>query len=214
MENYYEVLNVPLSATLDEIKKGYRTLAKKYHPDVCKDKKLFHTFNRITSAYKTLMDEKERILYNEKLLNVRFRPEPRSLEKKEKGIKVIYSRSLGTLARRGFFLSHITKSYRKSIDLKYDVEVFIDYEQSRKAGSFEIDVPAKFPCPECSGQDHYCRFCDGKSYIVRPVKIRVALPQAPLPGEIFEVNLSSLKQSHLTVIKAAKLRIKVNLTHP
>jgi molecular chaperone DnaJ len=213
MQNYYEILNLPLSASVDDIKKSYRHLAKKFHPDLCPDQEHHPAFNLITTAYKILVDGKERLLYNERLLKVRFRPGNAQSAKQrpeDRKRKVVYSRSLGVLARRGFFLSSIPKSYRKSMDVKYDVEVLLEAAEAGSAGQFEIDVPTKFPCPECGSRDHYCRFCDGKGYIIRATKIKVLLPKVPVSGEIFEVNLSGLRQGNLSVVRAARLRIRVS----
>ncbi len=215
MKNYYEILNLPLSASVEEIKKNYRVLAKKYHPDTCQEKKLYHFFNVITLAYQTLMDPQERRKYNEKLLNICFKPMTKEnrVEEEDEKIKIIYSRSLGALAKRGFFLSNLPKSYRKNRDLKYDVEVFLDYKKAETLRIFEIDVPTKYPCPECRGQDHYCTFCLGKGYIMRAMKVKVALPRTPLSGEIFEINFNPLNTGQLAVIRASKLRIKINLRY-
>lgn len=213
MRNYYEILDVPLSASVEDIKKGYRYLAKRFHPDVCKNKDSGKIFNLITTAYKILSNEKSRLKYNKKLLDIRFRPEEVFSDQNEKKVRVIYSRSLSALAKRGFFLSNIPKKYRKRMDIKYDVEAVIDYVQSRKGGIIDISVPTKLPCPDCNGQDHYCRLCDGKSYIIRAIPVKVILPKEPQSGEIFEVNLTGMKKGHLAVIRANKLRIKIILTH-
>lgn len=213
MKNYYEILKVPLSASDEDIKSSYRKLAKKFHPDVCRNENQYPLFNIITNAYKVLSNKKERLKYNEKFLKLKFQAEKEIDYKKEKKIIVTYSRSLGILAKRGFFLSSIPKQYRDKMDLKYDVEVRIDYWDAQKNGMFEISVPTKLPCPDCNGLDHYCKMCDGKNYIVRATKINVLLPKAPQSGEIFEVDLTKIKKGRLAVIRANKLRIKVILTH-
>lgn len=57
MESYYDVLGVPKTATADEIKKAYRSLAFKYHPDRNPgDKAAEEKFKKITVAYDTLSD--------------------------------------------------------------------------------------------------------------------------------------------------------------
>ena len=65
-QDYYAVLGVPASATQDEIKKAYRRLAAKHHPDKnASDPKAAETFKGISEAYQTLGDAEKRKQYDE-----------------------------------------------------------------------------------------------------------------------------------------------------
>ena len=64
-EDYYTVLNVKRGAPDDEIKKAYRRLARKYHPDVNpKDKAAEEKFKQISEAYEVLSDPKKKEVYD------------------------------------------------------------------------------------------------------------------------------------------------------
>lgn len=60
----YNILEVDKSATQDEIKKAYRKLSKKYHPDLNKDDNAETKFKEISSAYETLSDDEKRKNYD------------------------------------------------------------------------------------------------------------------------------------------------------
>jgi len=63
-KSLYETLNVSENASTAEIKKAYRTLAKKYHPDMNKDPKAEEKFKEINAAYEVLGDEQKKSQYD------------------------------------------------------------------------------------------------------------------------------------------------------
>lgn len=63
--DYYEVLGVAKSASLDEIKKAYRKLALEYHPDRNKTKEAEEKFKEVTKAYEVLSNEEKRKTYDQ-----------------------------------------------------------------------------------------------------------------------------------------------------
>lgn len=64
-EDYYEVMGVKRDATQDEIKRAYRKLARKYHPDVSKEADAEEKFKRLGEAYEVLKDPEKRAAYDQ-----------------------------------------------------------------------------------------------------------------------------------------------------
>ena len=65
-QDYYEILNIKKEASTDEIKKAYRKLARKYHPDLNPgDKAKEKKFKEINEAYEALSDPKKRAEYDQ-----------------------------------------------------------------------------------------------------------------------------------------------------
>ncbi|HOP57567.1 MAG TPA: molecular chaperone DnaJ [Bacillota bacterium] len=63
--DYYDVLGISKNATDEEIKKAYRLLAKKYHPDVSTEKDAEAKFKEVQEAYDVLSDETKRAQYDQ-----------------------------------------------------------------------------------------------------------------------------------------------------
>lgn len=64
-KDYYKILGVGKSATEEEIKKAYRKLALKYHPDKSKEKGAEEKFKELAEAYEVLSDKRKREIYDQ-----------------------------------------------------------------------------------------------------------------------------------------------------
>ena len=64
-KDYYAILGVKKDATADDIKTAYRKLARKYHPDVSKEKDAEEKFKEMSEAYETLKEPEKRAAYDQ-----------------------------------------------------------------------------------------------------------------------------------------------------
>ena len=63
--DYYDVLGITKSASKDEIRKAYRSLSKKYHPDLNKADDAVDKFKEVTEAYEVLSDDSKKANYDQ-----------------------------------------------------------------------------------------------------------------------------------------------------
>ena len=78
--DYYEILGVTRGADAEEVKRAYRKLARKFHPDVSKEKNAEEKFKEVQEAYEVLRDSDKRVAYDHLGRDFRngqqFRPPP------------------------------------------------------------------------------------------------------------------------------------------
>lgn len=64
-KDYYQVMGVPRTASQDDIKRAYRKLARKFHPDVSKEKDAEERFKELQEAHEVLKDPEKRAAYDQ-----------------------------------------------------------------------------------------------------------------------------------------------------
>ncbi len=149
--DYYEVLNVDRNASFDEIKKAYRQLALKYHPDRNKSPEAEEKFKEISEAYAVLSDpEKRRAydLYGHAGIDSRYTQEDIFRDVDFESIfrdfgfgDSIFDMFFGRGRRRA--------DYTKGEDIQYNLEITL--REAAFGAEKEIVVPRSAKCTECNG---------------------------------------------------------------
>ncbi len=141
--DYYEILGVSRNATQDEIKRAYRQLARKYHPDVSTEPDAEARFKEINEAYQVLSDPEKRAAYDRfghagapgVGFDFGFR-DPFEIFEEVFGVDFGFR----TGRRRG---------PRRGADLRYDLR--LRFEEAVFGCQKEIEITRMETCPECRG---------------------------------------------------------------
>jgi molecular chaperone DnaJ len=149
MKDLYEILGVSKSASQDEIKKAYRKLARKYHPDKNPgDTEAEERFKEVQGAYDLIGDPDKRKQYDQGggILGGFGGPggfDPGSFRQGFGGFGDILSDLFGGAA------SGRAPRPERGRDLETDVHV--SFEQAMEGGQVSVTVPLAAPCPTCRG---------------------------------------------------------------
>ncbi len=164
--DYYEILGLDKGASVDEVKKAYRRLARKYHPDVNKAPDAEEQFKKINEAFQVLSDPKKKQQYDQFGANPFYSgtqsggfpfgggQEPYSYTYSTKGINLedLFGGEMGSIFD-SFFGGGFS---RRGKDLRYSLKInFVDavrgFEEEVKVGGRKIKV--KIPAGVRTGSE-------------------------------------------------------------
>lgn len=171
-KDYYKIMGVPRDASQDEIKRAYRKLARKYHPDVSKEPSAEARFKELGEAYEVLKDPEKRVAYDQLGTNWKANQEFRPPPDWKAGFEFSQQGSAGADASQfsDFFESLFGRGFRA--------------EQARHGGEAQgARGGAFFHAP---GQDHYAKIMidleDSYNGATRVISLQV--PQVDAQGHV------------------------------
>lgn len=170
-KDYYEILGVTKEAGQDEIKKAFRKLARKYHPDVNQDdKRAEEKFKEINEAYEVLSDPRKKEEYDRayELFKSGYSPGFQGFSFDESFFSPFYE-DFGSLFDIFGFRTRPSRRPRRGRDIEAAVE--INFEDAVKGVTLRVPINREKICPDCQGSGakkgtfpKTCPTCSGKGY--------------------------------------------------
>lgn len=212
MQDYYIVLGVSRGANLAKIKKAYRTVVKRYHPDITHSQKGKERFLAIREAYETLSDETKRREYDEELerqgSSLRVRKVPEIINERTSRLNEmegLFSSAVDDFFEGflpGFF--NLERGGIRGKDLYF--EAIMSPEEAARGGLYPITIPVLEPCPSCrkSGffETFFCPTCNGYGRVRSEREFSLSMPPNVTHGTEIKLSLENigLKNVYLNVV--------------
>ena len=167
-KDYYKILGVDRNATKDEIKRAYRELAKKYHPDLHPENKKEYEekFKEISEAYEVLMDDEKRRMYDQYgAEGVKFGPQGFDWS------NFTHFDDLQDLFNQFFIDFGFGSFFREEKDNNIYLTLDIDLKDAFLGGEKNIVYEREITCPDCKGtgakdgKTKRCPTCNGTGQV-------------------------------------------------
>jgi molecular chaperone DnaJ len=161
-KDYYKVLGVPKTATADEIKKSYRKLARKYHPDANKgDTSAEERFKEVSEAHSVLSDPKQRKEYDDarSMFGGSFRtPGAGGAGNFPFDLNDLFGTDTGTGSRGrvgdlfgGMFGGRTTQQTRPRRGADVETEATLSFNDAIDGATVALRLTGEGVCPKCRG---------------------------------------------------------------
>lgn len=183
MRDYYDVLGVSPDAGADEIKRAYRQLARRYHPDISGDDRGL-AFRELTGAYDVLRDSSRRRQYTTTLSN--HAEAGTTWFSDEVAIDFPSVASVLDRMRDAFFTAE------PAITLSADMT--LTPREAFAGVTVPFDVPLRRTCARCGGRgevwNEWCATCAGLGEVAAAHAVNVRVPAGVSHGDTFRFSLT------------------------
>ncbi len=192
-KDYYKVLGVSKGASADDIKKAFRKLARKYHPDVNPgDKKAEEKFKEINEAYEVLSDPDKRRKYDTLGPNwqeqfgfqpgagrrtYNYRGSPMDFDSAT-GFSDFFEALFGRSSAAGSRTNR--NDFRRRVGDNIEQPVEVTLQEAYLGGTRTFNIQSTEVCPLCRGTGEVagkvCANCSGQGVLARNKRIQVKIP--------------------------------------
>ena len=192
----YDILGISPSATESEIKKAYRKLAVKYHPDKNKDPTAEDKFKEISLAHEVLSNPEKRQIYD---------------QYGEEGLKSGMGPDMDVFSE---LFSRMNKQHHGTPIAQMQHEISLEDYFSKK--TIKVQVPRTKKCEECDAtgfsdkQMHCCKKCNGTGMFVQVITRGPMVQQIQRPCHICKGNKYDTESDELKCKHCDYGNIKIN----
>ena len=183
MRDYYDVLGVAADADAAAIKRAYRQLARRYHPDISGDDRAL-TFREVARAYEVLGNPERRRTYDAVLRESQQSPRGGWLDD-EVAIDFPSVSSVLDRMRTSFFGA--------STATELSAEIELSAEEAFWGVSVPLDIPLRQTCPACGGRgeawEQRCITCEGDGEVAAQHPLRLRVPAGVRQGARFRFSV-------------------------
>ncbi|MEW6337299.1 MAG: DnaJ C-terminal domain-containing protein [Acidobacteriota bacterium] len=216
MRDPYEVLGVSRGASAEEIKKAYRRLARKHHPDVNPgSREAEQRFKEIQEAYAVLSDQEKRRQYDQfgtideaelaaRAARARARHAGRSRQ-----VRVDFDPfggDLGDLFGRMF--GDAAQGFQAAQPAAVETSVELEFAQSVRGATVVVPVRRQVECGQCRGTgrrgERPCPRCGGSGSLVTTDRLRVKIPAGVADGDRVRAAIKGPPPSEVAVLARVK----------
>jgi molecular chaperone DnaJ len=205
-EDHYTLLGLRRDASLDEIKKAYRQLAMRHHPDRTQNNPQdTEIFKAVAVAFATLSNPERRAEYDRLLAAA----ERRATKTRARRTRTTTSDPRQQNTPFGDILEEFFQGWDRGPLERDDrvLEITLTSQEAKMGVTVPVDIPWKDQCPLCQGSGlapfSICSGCRGSGYTHGSRRLTLNIPSGVASGTTQRLCLAN---NHLTIVVRVKVR--------